>query len=122
MSKKHNSVTIEEVKAAVRKKDFTVLQDGRTTICLLTLDNGFTVRGESSCVDKRNFDQEMGEKISYENALDQVWMLLGFRLAERLHQAKLSKGRGARYRDAKSGMYVTAKYAKLNPDTTVKEQ
>lgn len=117
-----NKVTEEEIKAAIRKKEFILLPDGRTTICMLTLDNGFTVRGESSCVDKKNYDQDLGEEYAYKDAFSKCWLLLGFRLADRLHQAKLRKGRGARYRDAKSGMYVTAKYAKLNPDTTVREQ
>ena len=43
-------VTPEEVDAAVIKQEFTLLPDGRTTVCTLTLDNGFTVHGESSCV------------------------------------------------------------------------
>lgn len=117
-----NRVTVEEIKAAIRKKEFVVLPDGRTTICILTMDNGFTIRGEASCVDKRNFDQEIGEEESYKNAFSKCWAFLGFRLADRLHQARMRKARGPRYRDARSGMYVTARYAKLNPDTTVKEQ
>lgn len=114
-------VTIEEVKAAIVKTEFVVLPDGRTTICLLTLDNGFSVRGESSCVSKLNFNKQMGETISRDNAIDRVWAYLGFRLADRLHQAKLKKGRGVRYRDAASGFYVTKMYAQLHPKTTVKE-
>lgn len=116
-----NKVTPEEVKAAIRKVEYTVLQDGRTTVALLTLDNGFTVRGESSCVVAKNFIQEMGEEIALKDATSKVWAYLGFRLADRLHQAKLRKSRGARYRDAISGLYVTKEYAKLNPDTTVRE-
>lgn len=42
-----NRVTVEEIKAAIRKKEFVVLPDGRTTICILTMDNGFTIRGGS---------------------------------------------------------------------------
>lgn len=116
-----NKVTPEEVQAAIRKVEYTVLQDGRTTVALLTLDNGFTIRGESSCVDIKNFKQELGEEIALKDATSKVWAFLGFRLADRLHQAKLRKGRGARYRDAVSGVYVTKEYAKLNPDTTVRE-
>lgn len=41
-----NRVTVEEIKAAIRKKEFVVLPDGRTTICILTMDNGFTIRGK----------------------------------------------------------------------------
>ena len=116
-----NKVTPEEVQAAIRKAEYTVLQDGRTTVALLTLDNGFTIRGESSCVDIKNFNEQMGQEIALKDATSKVWAFLGFRLADRLHQAKLRKSRGAKFRDAVSGVYVTKEYAKLNPDTTVRE-
>lgn len=80
-------VTQDEVDAAIIKQDFTLLPDGRTTICTLTLDNGFTVRGESSCVCIENFDEAIGRKIASQNATNEVWKMLGFRLADRLHNA-----------------------------------
>lgn len=79
-----NSVTEEEVDAAIRSAQYVVLPDGRTTVCLLTLDNGFTVRGESSCVDIANFNAEKGQTYSRADARRKVWPLLGFRLADRL--------------------------------------
>lgn len=117
----NNKVTPGEVQAAIKKVEYMLLMDGRTTLALVTLDNGFTVRGESSCVDIKNFNKEEGEKIALRDATRKIWAFLGFRLADRLHQAKLRKGRGARYRDAVSGIYVTKDYAKLNPNTTVRE-
>ena len=116
-----NKVTPQEVQAAIRKVEYTVLQDGRTTVALLTLDNGFTIRGECSRVDIKNSNEQMGQEIALKDATSKVWAFLGFRLADRLHQAKLRKGRGARYRDAVSGIYVTKEYAKLNPDATDRE-
>lgn len=81
-------VTPDEVQAAIAATDFTVLPDGRTTICTLTLDNGFTVRGESSVVCAENFDAGIGQAVARENAIGQVWKFLGFRLAERLHRER----------------------------------
>lgn len=81
-------VTPDEVAAAIKGEDYTVLPDGRTTICTLTLDNGFTVRGESSVVCAENFDADIGRKVARENAVGQVWRFLGFRLAERLHRER----------------------------------
>lgn len=78
-------VTEQEVEQAIVKQDFTVLPDERTTICTLTLYNDFTVRGESSCVRVENFDEMVGRKIASDNARKEVWKLLGFRLAENLH-------------------------------------
>lgn len=81
-------ITPDEVKKAIVSEDFTVLPDGRTTICTLYMDNGFTVRGESSCVCAENFDAGIGQTVARENAVGQVWKFLGFRLAERLHRER----------------------------------
>lgn len=78
-------VSLEHVNAAIKKETYTVLPDGRTTICQLTLDNGFTVEGASVCVSIANFNKELGEKYSKEKAIDKAWAFLGFRLADRLN-------------------------------------
>ena len=77
-------VTPEDVQATIVKDEYVVLPDGRTTICVLTLDNDYTVRGEASCVCIENFNLELGKKYSREDAEKKVWPLLGFRLADRL--------------------------------------
>ena len=77
-------VSLEQVHAAIKKETYTVLPDGKTTICQLTLDNGFTVEGQSACVSIENFSKELGEKYSKERALNKVWEFLGFRLSDRL--------------------------------------
>ena len=53
------------------------------TICNLLLDNGYTVRGESACVNPENYDQQIGQRIAYDNAFRQLWPLFGFLLAEK---------------------------------------
>lgn len=78
------SVTFAEVKAAIVDESYTVLPNGRTTVCQLTLDNGFTVEGQSACVSIENFDPVKGNKYAYDRALDEVWKLLGFRLADKI--------------------------------------
>lgn len=82
-----NRVHPRDVDAAISKVEYVLLPDGRTTICLLTLDNGFTVRGESSCVSIENYDPAIGQPIALQNAKDKVWQLLGFRLADMLARA-----------------------------------
>lgn len=54
------------------------------TFCVLVLDNGFTVTGESACASPENFDAELGRKIARQNAVAKVWPLLGFRLRDEL--------------------------------------
>ena len=61
------------------------------TFCVLTLENGFTVTGESACASPENFNAEIGKKIAYENARNKVWGLEGYLLKEKLYQAELDK-------------------------------
>ncbi|QYW02291.1 hypothetical protein PP740_gp051 [Stenotrophomonas phage Philippe] len=79
-----NKVELSDVEEAIKGETYTVLPDRRTTICQLTLDNGFTVDGHSACVDEANFDQELGQKYSRAEAVKKVWAYLGFRLADRM--------------------------------------
>lgn len=84
----HPKVTEEDLDNAIKKVEYTLLPDGRTTICTLTLDNNFTVRGESSCVSAENFDEEIGRNLALKKARDNLWPFLGFRLADELHREK----------------------------------
>ncbi len=63
---------------------YTILPSGKCMICEITLRNGFTVRGESSCVSKENFDIEVGEDISYKDARDKIWGYEAYLLQERI--------------------------------------
>lgn len=81
-------LTQEDINAKIKDAKFTVLEDGRTTICNLYLENGFTVRGESACVSKENFNKNIGEQIAFENAKEKVWELEGYLLAENIYHSK----------------------------------
>lgn len=62
------------------------------TFCILTLQNGFTVTGESACASPENFDAEIGKEIAYNNAREKIWMLEGYLLKEKLnHQIKVQE-------------------------------
>lgn len=78
-------VTPEDVVAAIKHESYIVLPNGRTTVCQLTLDNGFTVEGTSACVGQDNFGLQLGRSIARQNAVEKVWQLLGFRLADQLN-------------------------------------
>jgi len=54
------------------------------TFCVLKLQNGFTVTGESACASPENFDAEIGRKIARENAVNKIWMLEGYLLKQKL--------------------------------------
>lgn len=76
-------LTPSDVDAAIRSETFTRLPSGKCLICEVTLQNGFTVRGEASVVRPENFDQEIGEKISREDARKKIWPLLAYMLQEK---------------------------------------
>ena len=76
------------IEAAIAGETYTILPSGRVTVCELTLQNGFTVRGESACVFIENFDAEMGRRIARENAVRQIWPLLGYALRDKLAAAQ----------------------------------
>jgi hypothetical protein len=55
-----------------------------TTVCCLTLQNGYTVIGKSAPASPENFDQELGQKIARADARDQIWALEGYLLRSKL--------------------------------------
>ena len=56
------------------------------TFCILTLENGFTVTGESACASPDNFDAEIGKKVAYQNAREKIWGLEGYLLKQKLYE------------------------------------
>lgn len=59
---------------------------GMLTICILVLKNGYTVTGKSACVSPENFNGMVGRTVAKKHAVDKIWPLLGFRLADTLNQ------------------------------------
>lgn len=58
------------------------------TICVIVLANGFKLIGYSAPVSSANFDAKIGQDIAFRNAREQLWPLLGFRLADKQHVIK----------------------------------
>jgi hypothetical protein len=75
-------VTPEAIAARIASCEFLRLPGTSVTICHVTLDNGYSVRGESACVDPANYDQALSERYAREDAERKLWPLLGFLLAE----------------------------------------
>ena len=55
----------------------------KTTICLLTLYNGFEVVGSSACIKKEDFNFEIGKELALERAKGKLNELLGFWMQEK---------------------------------------
>lgn len=79
----YEKVTKEGIEKRIVKADYFVLPNTSVTVCNIELNNGFSVRGESACVDPRNFNMQIGREIAYRNAFNKLWELEGYLLAER---------------------------------------
>lgn len=84
-----SKVTASDIHAKIKKTTYSVLPDSTTTVCQLTLENGFTVIGTSACVDPKQFNVALGEKYSFERAFDEIWQLEGYLLLQKRFEAGL---------------------------------
>lgn len=75
-------VTPADVEAAIGCVEY--FHSGTLTICVITLNNGFTVTGEMGCADPKNYVKDIGERYALEKAKDKIWPLLGYQLKEKL--------------------------------------
>ena len=86
------TVTAGDIHAKIKKTEFIVLPGTTVTICNLTLENGYSVRGESACVSPENFNQALGEKYAFEQAFEKIWALEGYLLKQKLFEQEKSNG------------------------------
>lgn len=54
------------------------------SLCILVMRNGFTVIGKSAPASPENFNAELGKKLAYEDAVRQLWPLMGYALRDKL--------------------------------------
>lgn len=57
----------------------------QTTVVRCVLRNGFVIVGSSSCVDPKNYSEDMGYDICMNKIRDKIWELLGFLLQTAWH-------------------------------------
>lgn len=81
-------LTPDLIQSKIVKEQFFKLTDV-LTVCVLTLENGFKVTGESACASPANYNKEIGEKIAKENATEKIWMLEGYLLKQKLFEGKI---------------------------------
>ena len=81
-------LTPDIIDSLIKEKAFHKLTS-KLTICVITLQNGFELIGESSCVDPANYDKKIGEDIAFNNARDKIWPLAGYALKQKLYEESL---------------------------------
>jgi hypothetical protein len=81
-------ITPSRLDEVIVSEQYHVFPNTTFTSCLLTLENGYTVLGESACASPENFNAELGRKIARENAKNKIWQLEGYLLKQKLFDAK----------------------------------
>lgn len=79
-------LTEEDINDVIADVNYIQPPNTTTTICLLTLQNGFVVIGKSACVDSTEFDRSLGESLALDDAVEKVWELEGYLLAQRRYE------------------------------------
>lgn len=90
-AKTTNTVTNESLVNKIKKVDYLQPEETTLTICIITVENGFTFRGESACADPNNFNKETGRHWAYKDAFSKLWMPEGYLLKEKMYQDSLDK-------------------------------
>lgn len=62
------------------------------SICILVMRNGFTVIGKAAPASPENFDPALGRQYAYEDAVRQLWPLMGYALRDRLQGTRGEPG------------------------------
>ena len=81
-----NTVTQEEVNRNMQDVLVrTVEEFGKpTTYVTVRMENGFTLRESTTCVDPSNYDENIGKEVCLKRIEDKVWFLLGYTLQSKL--------------------------------------
>lgn len=94
-------VSLADIEAAVLGRHFRTAEElitddpgiaayhalNTVTICMLVMRNGFVVIGKAAPASRENYDAELGRQFAYEDAVRQLWPLLGYALRERLESS-----------------------------------
>lgn len=75
---KMEKITKEFLSSQIKEIQFMQYPNTTATICNIELKNGFSVRGESACINSADFNVKIGQDIAKENAFAKLWELYGF--------------------------------------------
>jgi hypothetical protein len=87
VAKTDNRVTLDSLKSKIvdaryYRPDFAP----HLTVAVLLCSNGFTPVGKSAPADPANFDEDVGRRFAFDDALRQLWALEGYALRVVLHE------------------------------------
>jgi hypothetical protein len=79
----NNKLTIEAIESMIDRSDYLI--HSTLTVCVLTMNNGAMVTGESNVIDPANYDEAIGRKMSRRDAVGNIWRLEGYAMKRALH-------------------------------------
>ena len=71
---------MENIQSLIDKEEFFFIGK-KTTVCLLTLKNGFELVASSACIKEESFNEDVGKIISRELALQKLYEYLTVKAA-----------------------------------------
>lgn len=90
-------VTLDAMKAKIAGFNFFTVGDALralgqpstpahdlVTVCVMEMQNGFTLLGRSAPASPENFNAELGKNIAFDDCIRQLWPLEGYELRSRL--------------------------------------
>ncbi|MET4562189.1 hypothetical protein ABIA69_003375 [Lysinibacillus parviboronicapiens] len=85
-----NTVTQEHIEEIIAISSYEVFHrvHGKQCIVVAKLPNGFTVVGESACVDANNYDEQIGFDLAVKHIKSRLWELEGYALQNKLSSNK----------------------------------
>lgn len=75
-------VTEDDIRAKIATVEY--VHHETTTLCIITMRNGFRVIGHSTPASAENYDSGIGQSYAYKNAFSQIWPLEGYLLRQRI--------------------------------------
>jgi len=83
----NNTVTQEQINEILNRAEINVQTVfDKCTLVTVKLENGFVLTESSACVDKTNYNQEIGKEICLKKIEDKLWEIEGYKL-----QCEISK-------------------------------
>lgn len=82
------TVTKQQIEEIVEQSEFETFHRvfGKQCVVVAKLPDGFTIVGESACVDPDNYDESIGVAIAMKRIEDEIWKLQGYLLQNRIYE------------------------------------
>jgi len=78
----------DDIQKKIKKIKYIRIKKTQTIICSITLENGFNVTGQSSCISPQTFNKKKGKQLALKDAEQKIWELEAYLLKQTLYIRK----------------------------------